>query len=60
MAAPQMHGARWFSFAEIKKATNQFSKENEIGEGGYGKVQLPQTSFELMNIHPNVIQYIID
>jgi hypothetical protein len=33
-----MHGARWFSFAEIKKATNNFAAENEIGEGGYGKV----------------------
>ncbi|KAG0626098.1 hypothetical protein M758_2G102100 [Ceratodon purpureus] len=38
VAAPQMHGVQWFSFAEIKKATNHFSVENEIGEGGYGKV----------------------
>ncbi|KAG0584160.1 hypothetical protein KC19_3G189800 [Ceratodon purpureus] len=38
VAAPQMHGARWFSFTEIRKSTNQFSVENEIGEGGYGKV----------------------
>lgn len=38
VAAPQIAGARWFSFAEVKKATNNFAAENEIGEGGYGKV----------------------
>lgn len=39
VAAPQIAGARWFSFAEVKKVTNNFASENEIGEGGYGKVQ---------------------
>lgn len=33
---PQLKGARWFSLAEIRKCTNNFN--NEIGEGGYGKV----------------------
>ncbi|ONK62747.1 uncharacterized protein A4U43_C07F7720 [Asparagus officinalis] len=36
--APQLKGARWFSFAELKKCTNNFSGTNEIGSGGYGKV----------------------
>ncbi|PKA51172.1 putative leucine-rich repeat receptor-like protein kinase [Apostasia shenzhenica] len=36
--APQLKGARWFSFDELKKSTNNFSESNEIGSGGYGKV----------------------
>ncbi|KAH7423977.1 hypothetical protein KP509_12G083900 [Ceratopteris richardii] len=36
--APKLKGARWFSFIELKKATNNFSDSNEIGAGGYGKV----------------------
>ncbi|CAM6104826.1 unnamed protein product [Calypogeia fissa] len=36
--APELKGARWFSLAELKKATNNFSEANEIGAGGYGKV----------------------
>ncbi|KAG1338207.1 putative leucine-rich repeat receptor-like protein kinase [Cocos nucifera] len=36
--APQLKGARWFSFDELKKCTNNFSVTNEIGSGGYGKV----------------------
>ncbi|KAF8041852.1 hypothetical protein BT93_A0446 [Corymbia citriodora subsp. variegata] len=36
--APQLKGARWFYFDEIKKYTNSFSESNEIGSGGYGKV----------------------
>ncbi|PON78712.1 Mitogen-activated protein kinase kinase kinase [Trema orientale] len=35
---PQLKGARWFSVRELKKYTNNFSAENEIGSGGYGKV----------------------
>lgn len=27
-----------FSFAKIKAATNNFSSENKLGEGGYGPV----------------------
>ncbi|KAK4487885.1 hypothetical protein RD792_003623 [Penstemon davidsonii] len=36
--APQLKGARWFSFDELKKCTNNFSEKNQIGSGGYGKV----------------------
>lgn len=36
--APELKGARWFSWADLKKATNDFSEDNEIGAGGYGKV----------------------
>ncbi|KAK4744528.1 hypothetical protein SAY87_010840 [Trapa incisa] len=35
--APQLKGARWFSFDELKKCTNNFSG-SVIGSGGYGKV----------------------
>ncbi|XP_062095552.1 probable leucine-rich repeat receptor-like protein kinase At5g49770 isoform X2 [Humulus lupulus] len=37
-SVPQLKGTRWFSFTELKKYTNNFSTENEIGSGGYGKV----------------------
>ncbi|KAM1353527.1 hypothetical protein ACFX2H_033006 [Malus domestica] len=37
-SAPQLKGARWFSYDELKKCTNNFSDSNEIGSGGYGKV----------------------
>ncbi|PIN20392.1 Serine/threonine protein kinase [Handroanthus impetiginosus] len=36
--APQLKGARWFSYDELKKCTNNFSESNQIGWGGYGKV----------------------
>ena len=36
--APQLKGANWFTFDDIKQMTNNFSEENELGEGGYGKV----------------------
>ncbi|KAK1265117.1 putative leucine-rich repeat receptor-like protein kinase [Acorus gramineus] len=36
--APQLKGARWFSYDDLKKSTNNFSNYNEIGSGGYGKV----------------------
>ncbi|CAN1278337.1 Leucine-rich repeat receptor protein kinase HPCA1 [Linum perenne] len=36
--APQLKGARWFSYDELKKCTSNFSGSNEIGSGGYGKV----------------------
>ncbi|XP_010252242.1 PREDICTED: probable leucine-rich repeat receptor-like protein kinase At5g49770 isoform X2 [Nelumbo nucifera] len=35
---PQLKGARWFSYNELKKSTNNFSEANTIGSGGYGKV----------------------
>ncbi|XP_028804007.1 probable leucine-rich repeat receptor-like protein kinase At5g49770 isoform X3 [Neltuma alba] len=36
--APQLKGARWFSYDELKKCTSNFSHNNELGFGGYGKV----------------------
>ncbi|KAJ8618126.1 hypothetical protein MRB53_014312 [Persea americana] len=36
--APQLKGARCFSYDELKSSTNNFSESNEIGSGGYGKV----------------------
>ncbi|KAL2333940.1 hypothetical protein Fmac_015153 [Flemingia macrophylla] len=36
--APQLKGARWFSYDDLKKCTNNFSDSHEIGCGGYGKV----------------------
>nr|XP_043620329.1 leucine-rich repeat receptor protein kinase HPCA1-like [Erigeron canadensis] len=36
--APQLKGARWFSYDELKKSTSNFAEVNQIGSGGYGKV----------------------
>lgn len=36
--APQLKGARWFSYDELKRCTNNFSVSNVVGSGGYGKV----------------------
>ena len=36
--APQLKGARYFPYYELKNCTNNFSEHNEIGAGGYGKV----------------------
>ncbi|PRQ32072.1 putative protein kinase RLK-Pelle-LRR-VIII-1 family [Rosa chinensis] len=38
VSGPQLKGARLFSFEELKKYTNGFSEENDIGSGGYGQV----------------------
>ncbi|CAO2817081.1 unnamed protein product [Amaranthus hypochondriacus] len=35
---PQLKGARWFSFEDVKQCTGNLSHESEIGVGGYGKV----------------------
>ncbi|XP_057249528.1 leucine-rich repeat receptor protein kinase HPCA1 [Beta vulgaris subsp. vulgaris] len=35
---PQLKGARFFTFQELQKCTNNFSETNNIGSGGYGKV----------------------
>ncbi|GFY94369.1 leucine-rich repeat protein kinase family protein [Actinidia rufa] len=35
---PDLKGARWFSFEELKKCTDNFSEATGIGSGGYGKV----------------------
>ncbi|KAJ7558085.1 hypothetical protein O6H91_04G024500 [Diphasiastrum complanatum] len=37
-SAPNLKGARWFPFTELKSATSNFSDSNQIGAGGYGKV----------------------
>ncbi|KAL5210458.1 hypothetical protein ABZP36_006081 [Zizania latifolia] len=36
--APRLKGARWFSYEELKRSTNNFAEVNELGYGGYGKV----------------------
>ncbi|CAL0309305.1 unnamed protein product [Lupinus luteus] len=36
--APQLKGARWFSFDELRRYTNNFAEANTIGSGGYGQV----------------------
>ncbi|XP_038980381.1 probable leucine-rich repeat receptor-like protein kinase At5g49770 isoform X2 [Phoenix dactylifera] len=36
--APQLKGAKCFSFDELRKYTNNFLEINAIGSGGYGKV----------------------
>ncbi|GAU39573.1 hypothetical protein TSUD_384560 [Trifolium subterraneum] len=36
-AAPQLKGARWFSFDDMRKYTNNFAEANTIGSGGYGQ-----------------------
>jgi hypothetical protein len=38
--APQLKGARFFSFEELKSCTENFSDRYEIGAGGYGKVTI--------------------
>ncbi|KAF4354442.1 hypothetical protein F8388_018402 [Cannabis sativa] len=38
--APQLKGARQFSYDELKKCTSNFTSSNEIGSGGYGKVKV--------------------
>ena len=37
-AVPQLKGAKYFSFEELKKCTDNFSEANYVGSGGYGKV----------------------
>ncbi|KAK3162281.1 hypothetical protein QOZ80_1BG0087710 [Eleusine coracana subsp. coracana] len=36
--APQLKGARFFSYDDLKNCTSNFAENNEIGSGGYGKV----------------------
>ncbi|XP_038905470.1 probable leucine-rich repeat receptor-like protein kinase At5g49770 isoform X3 [Benincasa hispida] len=37
-SAPQLKGARWFSYDELKKCTDNFSTSNVVGSGGFGMV----------------------
>ncbi|KAL0711670.1 hypothetical protein Bca4012_018648 [Brassica carinata] len=36
--APQLMGAKAFTFEELKKCTDNFSEANDVGGGGYGKI----------------------
>ncbi|XP_024011808.1 probable leucine-rich repeat receptor-like protein kinase At5g49770 [Eutrema salsugineum] len=36
--APQLMGAKAFTFEELRKCTDNFSKANDVGGGGYGQV----------------------
>ncbi|XP_018476193.1 leucine-rich repeat receptor protein kinase HPCA1 isoform X2 [Raphanus sativus] len=36
--APQLMGAKAFTFEELKKCTEKFSEANDVGGGGFGKV----------------------
>ncbi|KAJ3704849.1 hypothetical protein LUZ61_008554 [Rhynchospora tenuis] len=36
--APQLSAARYFSFEELKRCSNNFSRDNLIGVGGFGQV----------------------
>ncbi|KAF5468626.1 hypothetical protein F2P56_012767 [Juglans regia] len=49
-AAPQLKGARLFSYDELRKCTNNFAERNEIGSGAYGKVYKGLLSDGLVNV----------
>ncbi|XP_019095888.1 PREDICTED: probable leucine-rich repeat receptor-like protein kinase At5g49770 isoform X1 [Camelina sativa] len=38
IGAPQLMGAKAYTFEELKKCTDNFSEANDVGGGGYGKV----------------------
>mgnify|MGYP004708468393 FL=1 len=38
MEGSDSHSLQMFSFDDIKAATNDFSNENKLGQGGYGPV----------------------
>ncbi|KAG6775915.1 hypothetical protein POTOM_019414 [Populus tomentosa] len=46
--APQLRGARHFSFDEITKSSNNFSEANHIGSGGYRMISLSLFSYPAM------------
>ncbi|KAG8068276.1 hypothetical protein GUJ93_ZPchr0005g15304 [Zizania palustris] len=58
--APQLKGARFFSFDELKSCTNNFSDSHEIGSGGYGKVYkgtlVDGTRVAIKRAQPNSMQ----
>jgi hypothetical protein len=49
--APQLKGARFFSFEEMKSCTENFSDSYEIGAGGYGKVTTQNCISTSLHVH---------
>ena len=50
--APQLKGARFFSFEELKSCTDNFADSHEIGAGGYGKVTIKNRINSFIHLIP--------
>ena len=59
-AAPKIQGAKFFSFSEIRKATDNFSDANEIGVGGYGKVLKFCICYVIYKLKPHYMLLLIE
>ena len=60
--APQLTGAKAFTFEELRKCTDNFSEANDVGGGGYGKVCVftmasveTRNGISLIQINPNMM-----
>jgi hypothetical protein len=50
---------RIFSYKELHAATNGFSEENKLGEGGFGSVYWGKTSDGLQVIHVTALTFLL-